>query len=79
MDAKLPLEISKKLVSMPEAGMGWQVIRVRTKKEEVFDDVVVIQCELISSVAGKKEIPFDPEDIVSFELTNDRRPKDPYR
>lgn len=59
--------------------MGWQVIRVTTKKEEVFADVVVIQSELISSVAGKKEIPFDPKDIVSFELTNDRRPKDPYR
>jgi len=56
---------------MPETGMGYWVVDVHTKKEGVFRRVV-IDSGYIVSVDGKKEVPFDPEDIVSFEVTHDK-------
>jgi len=51
--------------------MGYQVVNIRTKKGDVFKRVVIIG-GLIVSVDRKEEIPFDLEDIVSFEVTHDK-------
>ena len=70
--ARLPVGISERLVNMTETGMGYQVMRVTTRSGAVFNGVVVIDCTLIGSVDRNEEVPFDPDDIVSFELTHDR-------
>lgn len=51
--------------------MGYCVVNIRTKKKEVFARVV-IDSGYIVSVDRKREIPFDPADIVSFEITHDK-------
>jgi hypothetical protein len=72
MHVKLPANISAQLAAMPESGMGYQIISVKTKNGAVFERVVVIQSELIANVAGQDKVPFDPNDIATFELTHDR-------
>ena len=69
--AQVPSRLAPLLVALPETGMGYWVVNVRTKKGEVFTGVV-IDSGYIVSVGRKKEIPFDPEDIVSFEITHDK-------
>jgi hypothetical protein len=59
------------LVALPESGMGYWVVDVHTRKKEVFRRVV-IDCGFIVSADRSRDIPFDPEDIVSFEVTHDR-------
>jgi hypothetical protein len=51
--------------------MGYQVVNVRTKTGEVFRRVVIVG-GYIASVDRKEEVPFDPEHIVSFEITHDK-------
>ena len=51
--------------------MGYVVVNIRTNKEEVFRRVV-IDSGYIVSVDRKQNVPFDPEDIVAFEVTHDR-------
>ena len=51
--------------------MGYQVVNIRTKKDEVFHRVVVVG-GYIASVDCKEDIPFNPDDIVSFEITHDK-------
>ncbi|HUJ11518.1 MAG TPA: hypothetical protein VL171_16015 [Verrucomicrobiae bacterium] len=69
--APLPDRFAPQLVALPETGMGYQVVNIRTKKGDVFKRVVIIG-GLIVSVDRKEEIPFDLEDIVSFEVTHDK-------
>ena len=59
------------LVALPESGMGYWVVNVHTKKKEVFKRVV-IDSGYIVSVDGVRKVPFDPEEIESFEVTHDR-------
>jgi hypothetical protein len=58
-------------MALPESGMGYWVVDVRTKKKEVFKRVV-IDSGYIVSVDGVRAVPFDPEEIESFEVTHDR-------
>lgn len=51
--------------------MGYWVVNVRTKEEKTFKRVV-IDSGFIVSAEKSREIPFDPEDIVSFEVTHDK-------
>ena len=67
----VPKRFAPQLVALPETGMGYWVVNVRTRREEVFQRVV-IDSGYIVSVDRKKEVPFDPEDIVSFEVTHDK-------
>lgn len=69
--APLPNRFAPQLVALPETGMGYQVVNVRTKTGEVFRGVVIVG-GYIASVDRKEEVPFDPEDIVSFEITHDK-------
>jgi hypothetical protein len=72
MQVKLPREITAQLVSLPESGMGYQIISVKTKSGAVFERVVIVQSEVIANVDGQDRVPFAPQDIESFELTHDR-------
>lgn len=67
----LPGRFAPTLMALPESGMGYWVVNVRTMKKEVFRRVV-IDSGYIVSVDGVREIPFDPEEIESFEVTHDR-------
>jgi hypothetical protein len=69
--APLPDRFAPQLVELPETGMGYQVVNIKTKKGEVFRRVVIVG-GYISSVDRKREIPFDLDDIVSFEITHDK-------
>jgi hypothetical protein len=67
----LPNRFAPQLVALPETGMGYQVVNIRTKKGEVFRRVVIVG-GYVASVDRKEEVPFDVEDIVSFEITHDK-------
>lgn len=67
----VPKHFALLLRSLPESGMGYWVVNVRTQKKEVFKRVV-IDSGFIVSADRSPEIPFDPEEISSFEVTHDR-------
>ncbi len=75
MQTKLSPEISEKLATMAESGMGYQVISVKTKNGDIFDGVIIVQGEVVVNENDWDKIPFNPLDIVSFELTHDRSGK----
>jgi len=51
--------------------MDYQVVNIRTQSGEIFRRVVIAG-GYIASVDRKDDIPFDLEDIVSFEITHDK-------
>lgn len=69
--AQVPACFAPTLMALPESGMGYWVVNVHTQKKEVFRRVV-IDSGYIVSVDGVRDVPFDPEEIASFEVTHDR-------
>lgn len=69
--AAVPTRFAPVLEALPESGAGYWVVNVHTQKKEVFKRVV-IDSGYIVSVDRSREIPFDPEEIESFEVTHDR-------
>ncbi len=65
---KLPEKWIKYLQNEPESGMGYQIATVRLKDNTKFENVVIVQSELIGEIKGYNEIPFEPDDIISIEL-----------
>jgi hypothetical protein len=65
----LPEKWSTQLASMGETGMGYQVISVTLRDGRKIDDVAVVDAQIIGEVRGYDDIPFDPAEIVAFELT----------
>jgi hypothetical protein len=59
------------LVALPETGMGYWVVNVRTQRNQTFKRVV-IDSGYIVSADRNRELPFDPEAIVAFEVMHDR-------
>ncbi|MGH6719636.1 MAG: hypothetical protein ACREER_09990 [Alphaproteobacteria bacterium] len=58
----LPERIARKLLSMPESGMGYQVVDLVLAKGAVIEGVVVLNGEWVS---GRKDVEvLDPDDIV---------------
>jgi hypothetical protein len=68
----LPEKWSKQLAAMGETGMGYQVISVTLRDGRKIDDVAVVDAQIIGEVRGYDDIPFDPAEIVAFELTHNR-------
>lgn len=67
----VPARLAPLLKSLPESGMGYWIVDVHTKKKEVFRRVV-IDSGFIVSVECSVDVPFDPEEIASFEVTHDK-------
>ena len=67
----IPIRFAPTIVNLGETGMVYVVVNIRTKKDEIYRRVVIVG-GLIVSVDRKKEVPFDPEDIISFEATHDK-------
>ncbi len=59
------------LVSLPETGMGYQVISVFINDGRQFDQVVV-DSGYITRVRGYKDIPFAESDIAEIRITHDK-------
>lgn len=68
----LPKTWSDFLFPKPETGMGYQVVAVTLRDGRKIEDVAIIQSEVIGEVRGHDDVPFEPEDIVSMELTHNR-------
>lgn len=51
--------------------MGYQVVNIRTVTGEVYTRVVIVG-GYIASVDREDDIPFDPDEIDSFEITHDK-------
>jgi hypothetical protein len=68
----LPKNWSDYLNSKGETGMGYQVVAVTLRDGRAIEDVAVIESHIIGEVRGYDDIPFEPEDIVSLELTHRR-------
>jgi hypothetical protein len=66
----LPKNWSEFLVSKPETGMGYQVVAVTLKDGKKIEDIAVVQSSIIGEVRGHDDVPFDPNEIVSIELTH---------
>ena len=59
------------LAAKPETGMGYQVVSIRLKDGQKFDQVVVVQGQ-ISGIRGRKDIPFSEDQIAEIEVTHDK-------
>ena len=59
------------LSSLPETGMGYQVVAVVLKNGQKFERVV-IDSGYITRVRGYGEIPFAETDIVEIRVTHDK-------
>jgi hypothetical protein len=60
-----------KLVSQPEAGMGFQIVSVILHNGKRFDCSVVVG-GYITQIKGVSGIPFKEEDIADIIITNDK-------
>ena len=68
----IPNKFAKELVSQPETGMGYQVVKIILKDGRQFNQVAVIQSSVIGQIRGMKEIPFKGEDIDKIILTHEK-------
>ena len=68
----VPKKFEKELVSQPETGMGYQVVKIILKDGRQFNQVAVIQSSVIGQIRGMKEIPFKGEDIDKIILTHEK-------
>ena len=68
----LPAKWSKQLASLDETGMGYQVIAVTLADGRKIEDIAIVDSHVIAEVRGYDDIPFDPAEIVAFELTHTR-------
>jgi hypothetical protein len=67
----LPQRFAPHLLALPETGMGYQVVNIRTVTGELYTRVVIVG-GYIASVDREEDIPFDPDQIDSFEITHDK-------
>ena len=68
----LPKKWSEYLLSEPETGMDYHVVRVILPDGQTFEDVAIIHCSIIGEVRGLNEVPFEPENIVEMEVTHNK-------
>ena len=66
----LPKNWSEFLLSKPETGMDYQIVAVTLKDGRKIEDVAVIHHGIISEIRGYDDIPFDPNEIASIEVTH---------
>jgi hypothetical protein len=70
-----PIALSKKwsqyLVSLPETGMGYQVVTITLNDGRVFNQVV-IDSGYITRVRGYSAIPFTEPEIADVRITHDK-------
>jgi hypothetical protein len=70
-----PIALSKKwaryLASLPETGMGYQVVSLILKDGRKFDQVV-IDSGYVTRVRGYDEVPFAESDIAEIKITHDK-------
>lgn len=69
--ALLPPRFAAQLLALSETGMGYQVVTIRTVRGELYTRVVIVG-GYIASVDRKEDIPFDPDQIDSIEITHDK-------
>lgn len=68
----LPKVWSNFLLTKGETGMGYQVVAITLRDGRRFEDVAIIESNIIGEVRGHEDIPFEPKEIVSMELTHRR-------
>ena len=69
------LTLSKKwleyLRTMPETGMGYQVVRIALKDGQFFEQALV-DSGMITRIHGLTQIPFSEEDIAAISVTHQK-------
>ena len=70
MELKLNLrgKWSKKLVKLPESGMGYQIVDITLKDGRVLNRVTVLNCEIILLPAEYKNVC--EKDIAEIKMSN---------
>jgi hypothetical protein len=63
---------ASELASKPKTGMGYQVVSIILKDDKKYDQVVIIQGQLIAEIRGMKDIPFVEDDIAQIIVTHDK-------
>jgi hypothetical protein len=66
----LPGRLSEFLMHKPETGMGYQTGKVLLRDGRRFEDVLFVQGSWVTEVRGYEQVPFDPADIESIEVTH---------
>ncbi|HVU09472.1 MAG TPA: hypothetical protein VHG89_13125 [Verrucomicrobiae bacterium] len=69
---KLPRNWSEFLLSKPETGMDYQIIAVTLKDGRKIEDIAIIGHSIIGEVRGCDDVPFDPNEISSIEVTHNK-------
>jgi hypothetical protein len=73
---KLPQQWSDYLQSQPETGMDYHVVTLTMQDGTKIEDVAIIGSHIIGEIRQvgiireKKELPFDPKEIESIEVTH---------
>jgi hypothetical protein len=61
----------QRIMSLPESGMGYQIVTVRLKDGRNFERVIIVEGRLTDH-AGLWTPPFSQEDIADIAVTHDR-------
>ncbi len=68
----IPDKFIKELMSKPETGMGYQVVKIILKDGREFNQVAVIQSSAIGQIRGMDNIPFKADDIDQIIVTHEK-------
>jgi hypothetical protein len=68
----IPEKFIKELMSKPETGMGYQIVKIILKDGREFNQVAVIQSSIIGQIRGMDKIPFKEDEIDQIILTHDK-------
>jgi hypothetical protein len=66
----LPGKWSDFLRTQAETGMGYRVVAITLQDGRKFENVAIVESNVIGEVRGYSALPFDPADIASIELTH---------
>ena len=57
-------------MSKPETGMDYQIVAITLKDGRKIEDIAIIGHSIIGEIRGHDDVPFDPNEIVSIEVTH---------
>jgi len=67
---ELPQKFIDELILKSETGMGYQIATVVLNNGRQYQQVVILECHVITSIKGLDNIPFSSDEIAQIILTH---------
>jgi len=69
---KLPKNFIENLINQPETGMGYQIANIILHNGDQYNQVVILECSMITQIRGLDYIPFSTNDIKEIIITHEK-------